>query len=329
MLGLLRAREAAPHLSGASARFLLYGMRPPAPTGDSRLGTPTALYDLNWQQFDVPADTTGDAVLSVDGALPTWLQFLRAGRPAPDASVAQPLAGISRTASLLADEARAHGVPAVVEAIDPVAAFGDRGRRFTLRTTAALQAAVAPVYPFDDGGQQPAGAPRLWFVPSALAQALTEPYELPAAFTLEATTAGVPPQVTAPRRYGWATLVDITIKQGTELPDTYEVFGGDAAATAALEALIDPGDPAAIASISLLTGADATGQAPSGYVDPGLEEARAFLVKTNLSTETNPGLGLNAAALRDLPPTTGLLNDPHDFLRLLWRRASRAPAASC
>ncbi|MDO8185504.1 LysM domain-containing protein [Conexibacter sp. JD483] len=318
VIGLMRAREAAPHLSGASARFLLYGMRPPAPASDRRLGSPTALYDLNGQQFDVPADTSGDAVLSLGGTLPPWIAFLRGGQPAQQSSVSQPLAGIARTASDLAAEARARGVPARVEAIYPLPGFGDRGRRFTLRRTAPLQAAVAPAYPFDDGGRQPPGAPRLWFVPSALAQALTAPFELPAAFALEATSAGVPPQVTAPRRYGWGTLVDVTIKQGTELPDTYEVFGGGAAATAALEALIDPADPVSIASIALLTGADATGQAPAGYVDLGLDDARTYLVKTNLSTETNPGVGVSAAAVREAPPTSGLLNDPHDFLRLLW-----------
>lgn len=85
-----------------------------------------------------------------------------------------------------------------------------------------------------------------------------------------------------------------------------------------LEALISPQSQASVASILLMTGGNGTSQAPSSYVVAGLADARVYLVKTNLSTSTNPNGALLRAQFATQDTTTGLLNESVDFLRLLW-----------
>ncbi|CAN96288.1 hypothetical protein predicted by Glimmer/Critica [Sorangium cellulosum So ce56] len=313
VLGRMRSKEAAANLAGANARFLLYGMRPPSPVaGTPPLGAPAALYELDAQQIDLPP--VDQATLSIDAAQP-WIDF--SGGPSP-LSVQLDITSAKSLAGQFTGVVTAQGVPAHVDSITPLPTFHDDPRRFTLRRTALVQAAEPIAYPFDGNTASAAATPRLWFVPDAMARALAEPKRLLPAFTLEATSAGNPPEKTAPQRYGWATVVDVEIKRQASLPDTYEVFGSDEAGTALLEALITPGAKAAIAGIALLTGANATGQVPTGYTDAGLSKVRAYLVKTNLSTETNPRAARGALAARAQPKLTGILNDPLDFVRLLW-----------
>ncbi|HYG81513.1 MAG TPA: LysM domain-containing protein, partial [Pyrinomonadaceae bacterium] len=313
LLGRMRSKEAAANLAGANARFLLYGMRPPSPAaGTPPLGPPAALYDLNWQQSDLPS--ANQATLSIDSAQP-WIEF--SGGPTP-LSVQLDITSATSLAGQFAAVVKAQGVPARVDSITPLPTFHDDPRRYTLRLTAIVQAAEPIAYPFDGGTSAAAAPPRLWFVPAAMARALAEPKQLLPAFTLEATSAGNPPEKTAPQRYGWATVVDAEIKRHDSLPDTYEVFGSDEGGTALLEALIMPGSEANIAGIEVLTGANATGQVATGYTDAGLSKVRAYLVKTNLSTETNPRSALAAFVVQAQPNLTGILNDPLDFVRLLW-----------
>ncbi|MCA1568602.1 MAG: LysM peptidoglycan-binding domain-containing protein [Acidobacteria bacterium] len=315
LLGRMRSKEAAANLAGANARFLLYGMRPPSPvvTGTTPpLGPPAALYELNSQQIDLPS--VAQATLSIDSAQP-WIEF--SGGPSP-LSVQLDITSAKSLAGQFAAVVTAQGVPAHVDSITPLPTFHDDPRRYTLRRTAVVQAAEPIIYPFDGGTSSAAATPRLWFVPDAMARSLAEPKQLLPAFTLEATSAGNPPEKTAPRRYGWATVVDVEIKRHNSLPDTYEVFGSDEAGTALLEALVTPGSQANISGIELLTGANATGQVPTGYTDAGLSKVRAYLVKTNLSTETNPRAARGALVAQAQPKLTGILNDPLDFLRLLW-----------
>lgn len=312
LLGRMRAKEAAANLAGANARFLLYGMRPPSPlaTLDSQ-GAPAALYDLNSQQLDLPGADL--ATLSIDAAQP-WITFNNGPTPL---SVQLDITAANSLATGFVGIVKAQGVPAQIDAIMQLPAFHDDARRYTLRRTALLQAAEPLVYPFDTGTQASAATPRLWYISEAMARALAASKRLLPAFTLEATSSGNPPETTLPQRYGWTTIVDIEIKRRDDLPATYEVFGSDEIGTALLESLITPGLQANIFGIELLTGANATGQAPSGYADAGLSKVRAYLVKTNLSTETNPRMAL-AAMVAAQPKMTGILNDPLDFVRLLW-----------
>ncbi len=309
LLGQMRAAEAAAHLSGANARFLLYGMRPPAPEANG-LGAPKALYDLTWQQIDLPAAQT--ATLSMDEA-PDWIRW-----PDESRSVQLDISGALSLASKLLGVATTGGVPATVQSIEALPAHHDDPRRFQLRRTAVVQSAEPLPYQFGGGAPPPAAQPRLWFASSALIDALGEHRALRPALTLAVTSQGDPPVQSAPVHYDWTTSVDVQIKRNSGEPTTYEVLGADEAGTAALEALISPDDPASVAAVLFLTGANGTGQAPSGYVAAALNDARAYLVKTNLSTDTNPTGAFDDEGAAEQVPTTGLLNDPGDFLRLLW-----------
>lgn len=131
------------------------------------------------------------------------------------------------------------------------------------------------------------------------------------------------------RLFGWGALVEVTIKKipamsGSPVADcTYELMGAAEVGTAILERLIVAGDlEGAIEDIVVLYRPDQTGGAISGLQSDNASEVSAFIVRSNLTTDTRPPTRTRAlAGDRDEALLKSLLNSKSDFVRLLWENS--------
>ena len=121
--------------------------------------------------------------------------------------------------------------------------------------------------------------------------------------------------------YAWATIIDIRIRTIPGLSNTYEVFGADTAGRQLMlelwKYLDEKPDPATLHI--LYQQSVSTGQ-PNGLTSVPVTNDATYIIKTNLTTETQSGLQSNAAL--DTPPTFGdyyaRLADSRRFLTLMW-----------
>ena len=121
--------------------------------------------------------------------------------------------------------------------------------------------------------------------------------------------------------YAWATTIDIRIRTIPGLPNTYEVFGADTAGRQLLlevwEYLNQQTDTA---TLSILYQQSVSAGLPNGLSSVPVTGDATYIIKTNLTTETQSGVQGNRA-LAD-PPTFGeyyaRLADSLRFLTLMW-----------
>lgn len=120
--------------------------------------------------------------------------------------------------------------------------------------------------------------------------------------------------------YAWATMIDIRIRTIPGLTNTYEVFGADTAGRQLmlevwqyLNRLTDT------ATLHILYQQSVSAGLPSGLTSVPVTDNQTYLIKTNLTTETQSGALLAAT---DGPPTFGdyyaRLADSLRFLTLMW-----------
>lgn len=121
--------------------------------------------------------------------------------------------------------------------------------------------------------------------------------------------------------YAWATIVDIRLRTIPGLPNTYEVFGADTASRQLmlevwkyLDQLTDT------ATLHILYQQSVSAGQPNGLTSVPVTNDATYIIKTNLTTETQSGLQANAEL--DTPPTFGdyyaRLADSTRFLTLMW-----------
>ncbi|MFJ3794102.1 hypothetical protein [Kitasatospora sp. NPDC090091] len=343
---LLAAMHDGPAIAGVSgqvARFMLGGLRLPAPVRVDGVyhatGPMTGGYELIGQQVTgpppppaQPAEPAEDPVVTVtvDKAVPAdWLTFADparhedAGRPAvagADSAV------VAITAADLREHYPATGLSPVVEsplaALPPAHGIGTRHavtRAVPWRTTTPVHLPGTP-----------AGPPSLWPLPNDLT-ALAGSDRSGSAFLLEQTT----PQTGATARstelgcYAWATLVSFTVRRIPGLAGTVEVLGADDADRQRIAQLLAylrtvPGGPATGAHPPAPPGEQllltplwqlppAPGLTP-GLTSTPLAADRTFIVRTDLGTGTHSGsaagsatAGQHFAALADGPRFLTLL----------------------
>jgi hypothetical protein len=125
--------------------------------------------------------------------------------------------------------------------------------------------------------------------------------------------------------YAWATIVDIRIRTIAGLPNTYEVFGADTADRQLLRQLwqyLKPPQPAPddSATIHLLYQESRGSGLAVGLTSRPVRDATTYLIKANLTTQTQSGNLIAADAI--VPPTFGdyyaRLADAPRFLELMW-----------
>ncbi|MFF4422405.1 LysM peptidoglycan-binding domain-containing protein [Streptomyces sp. NPDC001549] len=326
-------------VSGQVARFMLGGLRLPAPVpvdGTYRaVGPMTGGYELIGQQVTGPPPPaeSEDPVVTITVAKAVaadWLTFagseVHEGVIRLDAAEAGH-AVISITAADLRDNYPAAGLAPVVES--PLAALplshgiGTRpalAQMIPWQTTTTVRLPVAP-----------SGPPSLWPLPSDLiARAGSD--RSSSEFLLEQTTpqTGADARYTELGSYAWATLVSFAVRRIPGLAGTVEVLGADTADRQRIAQILEylraiPEKPATGAyppappgESLLLTPLWQLPPSPGltpGLTSTPLDADRTFIVQTNLSTETRSGPTSQDA-------TSGqhfaAIADGERFLTLLW-----------
>jgi hypothetical protein len=248
LLRAVRTPDVIGQLAGMSSRFLLHGLRLPAPVAATTLGTVAPFYVLSGQQFDLPALQAGDnyQVQLAKAASTNWLTFggsttdLVLPAPIPDDEIMR-IADITKAAGQFVRDTTASPVP--------LPNYTDHPQLFTLGNPAQWR------YPgtYFDGVS---GNPTLLKLPATLLTELASG-TLPNDFMVWALNrkASLPVPV-AVQNYYWATSVAITVQRlTTSKPasplqaNTYSLVGADDAGVAFLQHLVEylhaPGAPLA------------------------------------------------------------------------------------
>jgi LysM repeat protein len=353
MLDDMAAHESVQHLSGMATRYLLHGLRlwtdgvsypdaAPVAAGEDEAG----LYRLMGQRVTVPSlagyDDQQPLVMTLTnpgGA--AWLNLGATGLP-----FSLPKEGADFLEQVLA-KAKSPGLKAPVISVTEALAAKRREKTFGLAARIDLQAASAIALPNGTASADP-GVPTLviWTFADAM-QAVVIGHQaaamaagaapdaiLPYLFAPKLSIQSIPnrpPQIADVDHYGFATLFDATIKRtaiaandAASVP-TYELIGTNQGGEALLESLlgtISATDTKAIQDIFILYQPNQAGDRGSGLQYDGEDHYKAFLIRTNLSTETNPP-SLQKTLVRaedaEAAPKTGILNDPYDFLSAVWQ----------
>lgn len=128
----------------------------------------------------------------------------------------------------------------------------------------------------------------------------------------------------------WATLVNVTIKRKPGQDENnlrYELIGTDETGITLLERLLLSGEEILGENIQILYRQrenEGTEPATAGGDKRSLQSLditalNTFITQANLSTETNPVTkGIRARMARGAAVPHGILNEPEDFVRLLW-----------
>lgn len=330
------------HLAGSTSRFILNGLRPPAPppqtAADDRTDeeTLTALYQLNGQQFDVSALKPGDSfVLQLPEALP-WLIFDKA----PASTV---LPKDTQHLPVVISEKEAAIIGAFNGAVlDPkiatIAALPfqrTEAKAFGLGNAIAWRPRADPGFARTLRGDAPAGNTQysLWSFPQDLQQLLLDDPSLQPDVDIVEQTSDAPRlplydvQALLPLEFTWATRVDLTIRRvyttgRTLVPNTYELWGADVGASAALQHLLAFTDETSpIAELHILYEPNPVDNPDlTGLLSASVATTQLFLVQTNLSTRANPGAGFaQAIPGADADAAGGLIGmTALQFVRFVW-----------
>ena len=332
------------HLSGMGGRYLLNGLRLPTaglifkdPAHPCKSGATCGLENLTGQQFALPSLEGYDPAnpLSIVLANPkalSWVVFVN--QPPGDSSTLKflvPAEGASQVNDLVA-YARKTGLQAPIEppAAEDLALV--RGREYTFKNNIILQ--TAAVLPLPNEGSVSTPRPRIWNFSAGLQTELARPVALAPLFRIEIGTTNADGGRIIPRAaqsYGFATLINVAIKRVTATaavgqpvsPTTYELVGADEVGVNQLERLlhaISPTDTSIINGIYVIYPPNQSSDRAQGLQYDGEEIYTTFLVRGNLSTETNPPTGqVNQRSLRALTgPPRGLLNSDYEFISMLW-----------
>ncbi|MBB6271641.1 hypothetical protein HDF26_002098 [Pedobacter cryoconitis] len=307
------------------SRFLLYGLRLPAPP-DLKTGKVEPLYVLTGQQLPVPSgiDPAKDSyVIQLSKpAADTWINFPGAGGDVLSLKIsATELQRATDMSKILITPSLQPGSPA------PAANYSDSPQLFTLGSPAIWN------YP-GDYYQGIKGTPSLWKFPSNLssllaAQLVTEP-----SFSLVTLTAASGNPVKGViNTYTWSTAINLTLQKikAPDVPETsmspnmYSLVGTDYTGIKYLQALITyinsekNGATDFISQIQLLWEPNPSQGSSGGYASDENGAYEMAFVKANLSTATNPQTGLMMAfAAEETATVYNTLNTPLDFISLLW-----------
>jgi hypothetical protein len=326
------------HLSGMASRYYLHGLRLPTDhvkpnavgmwVQGMQLPPMAGLYALTGQQVPVPSKITGsDFTITLDrSAGPDWLVFVD-GNNNPTNQLTVAVAPSSTDAVRINTVYTALASPLDVKLLQLGAEqmYQSDLATYPLSSSRPWQSAIPIALPY---GSLPAGnvpVLRLWKLPSAMVslpdlstRSINPRFKLQVARYDEATGATVTTPVDV---YGWASVVDFTIKRVPQVNEatatTYEIAGAGAGDTVLLEHLLDEVlNESEIDSLILAYASDGS----SGIQNDALSDVTAGIAKVNLSTETRPpsGAGMRAMLFKAEQSGMNLLNTKLAFIRMLW-----------
>jgi LysM repeat protein len=320
-----------------TARFLMGGLRVPAPAFQpAPHGTSVApdtataadagqtypLYALVGQEFPVNPKATTAYAITLTGSGAAWVQPPAKPIPLDDAEVAL----VAAFTTLGFDPGVAPGAAQMLAAFASVPDSQPPAALLWWQTPElpALQAQPGA------GGPPPPMVvqPSLWMIPAPLADALAaSPAGMLAYAGRLGTTAADGTVSSAPLAASrFATVFDLTIEQVPgAVPGVYNMAGTDQAGLQRMLALWTHLQSAGAVPELHIAYASQEAGAPSGtLVSDAVDRAGTFLLKTNLSTETNaPPATLGVAAAMVLnkavaESAVATLADGGDFLQFLW-----------
>lgn len=346
LISEIQATNGLQHLSGMTSRYYMAGLRLPTngitPNypgmwvtdngGTLTLPAYAGLYSLTGQQFRIPdlAADNFDIQLSKTSAL-SWLTFSGSN---PDQLVISLVPG-----SFDAQQITAVKTYATSNVLDiPLSSLGAEDAFITKAATYPFTSQIswnsASTFAMPYGGTN-GGVPALslWQLPDTLLQ-LPDPQTRmvnPRVQMLigrydEASRTMINTPVTY---YGYGSLVSFTIKKVPVVSDspntqtTYEIMGADGSNVEVLEKMVSGigSDNSLIATLTVAYGVDSNGTTTQGIQTDALNSLTIGIAQVNLSTETRPdsSLGATFLAAAQQQDAMVLLNEPTDFVRLLWQ----------
>lgn len=346
-----RVLEGAPvaTIAGQVSRFLMHGLRVPGPVWNEAqqawraTGPQTSLVDLVGTQISSPAPdlqldpATVRLNLRVDAPQPvSWLTFAASATVGPGDDAAQ----FAAMNPAIMGRARAGMVALTAEADSLSFAITEHELRDGYPAVGlkpdvlSAPAALSPVrmlkvrYPLEQvirwqttqaitlpgAGDALSGTLSLWpFGSTLLALAAKSPaaeYEL-----IRVDAAADPTALIAVDRSAWATQIRIRINRIPGRADLCEVRGADSAGRETL-LLLWQALATQPAALSILYELSAGAGLPPGLTSTALDPAATYIVKTNLSTQTqNSRINTPQAAV---PVYSASLAQAAEFLQLVW-----------
>ncbi|HEY9261632.1 hypothetical protein, partial [Chitinophaga sp.] len=299
------------NLGGTVSRFFLHGLRIPKAINDkSRIG----LYEASWQQFNLTGTVLGQTVKLAPDKARAWLNLGDTGSLLFEFNQAMSDA----VAALL----KSQWVPGVtLDAQTDVRRYRLHPKTFALANSFTWQ------NPNAQQRSNTSGNSYIWTFPAQLQQYLSAhpgiPYQL---LVQSASTAFSLEDETVMKPLYWSTSVTVSIRQvpvaampGSYLDNVYVVEGCGEADGQLLQQLLLATTPP-IANLDILfadnTAKNTDGEPVNGLISNALSKYKTFLLQTNFSTVSNPGL-----SAKNLTATTAnnlLGMDAPTFLRFLW-----------
>jgi hypothetical protein len=287
------------NIAGMASRFMLHGLRLPWPN------TTAPLYEVTGQQFALPASLDGFLAKLAKLDETTWITLadgVKAGvQPDPT------LIGALKAAPAL-------GTPDPQE----LPFYSDVPRHFSLEHHTSWKSST------------PAGRQQIFDLPEPMRNYLSTKGTAGVSLALKLGTPALGKNEITPKDfvpigpYAWATRVRLTIRRvptpGGLLDRTYLMAGADEAGKDLLEEIWRYLLRANTTPALFLLYAN---QDDGGLID--VTPAASLLVKTNLSTESNPASRLLLSATEDAPSAetsadtySAGVGDGANFVKLLW-----------
>jgi LysM repeat protein len=325
-------------VSGMVTRFLLHGMRVPAPGSESGKTFPPdtplwGLYEMTGQQFPVPAGASGPSgqfeVEFTKGAPSSWVCLVPSPTGPPDC---EDKLTVYLTPAFFKNPPSTVLAPELIVGPAALPLYRDTQRQYSISENIHWQATTSPTIP---GPTAPpvAGQPSVWNFPQTLLreamQGPTGPTVVPQ-YELAVTNPNDPSGASDKpvEFYCWASTIDVRVQRapaasgGQYLPNSYLVLGADQdgrerllSAWTFLQNVSKP------SQLYILYPPSATSNNTNGLASDRLDPVQTFLLKTNLTTVTqsNQSAALLAAmAPRPSGEYYARLEAVTDFLRLVW-----------
>lgn len=339
-------------LSGMASRYYMAGLRLPTdgispkykgmwvtedPEDKDKLILPkfAGLYALTGQQFPIPSLTDGSN-WKIDFSRPdatSWLNFAGGTDPKSLTIGIDPASDDAKRIKSVQQYATNNRLDTQLISLGAGEQFTSDGTTYPFTSPIAWNSAATVSLPY---GGDPGGVPALtiWPLPDTL-------LSLP-----DLTTRAINPRVSIEvgeydvatrgmvnhpvKYYGLGTVVSFTVKKVPIVPGspatqfTYEIIGSDGSNVAILEKIVSQvgNDNSLIDTLTIGYSVNPNGTTTEGIQTDALSVVTMGIAQVNLSTETSPDVRANppaAAGLEVAAPEMVLLNDPADFIRLLWQ----------
>ncbi len=338
LINQLEEQEQFNNISGMAARFMLHGLRLPAPGAfDSSYdpnSTPTyPLYELTGQSFNIPPLQTNDQYLVIleRSTSGTWINF--------DTRNADTNAIVGDDNELIIqitnqDIANINALLGTtlnppIQHLLPSSNYEEVGQRYTFQQSILWQYNGTALW---ETGDNIDVTPTIWPFPATLNHQiwLGKTLQPKVNLVVGSHDYDTAPLVTTPvANYSWGLLVPLSITEVpatvngeiVKQPNTYQINGTDEASTLLLEQLILVNNPLSgngiIDEIHLLYPPNSTANDAGGVMSNNTDDVLQIVLKTNESTNTSPGSFSTRSTMATETATT-LNTPPKDFVELVW-----------